>query len=218
MSKTHRRGGPKTEEGKRVSSQNATQHGLTGKRHVILPGESEDEYNEMLLALFRQYVPINEQERQLVLDIAQNRWRIERVRRIETATFESAMNAAPDTGDPDHNMANAFNSRAADFDRIRRYETTLTRAWHRSVTQLQKLIAARPKPQPDAAPSMASFQESIYKHLMQQQFDEIGSVSQSTGEPEAEPGSGPADESAANGPEFVSQNDATVPSHPELQE
>ena len=48
MSRKKRSGGPKIEEGKRVSSQNATQHGLTGKRHVILPGESEDEYNVFL--------------------------------------------------------------------------------------------------------------------------------------------------------------------------
>ena len=203
MSDTHRRGGPRTEEGKRVSNQNATQHGLTGKRHVILPGESEGEYNDMLLALFRQYVPINEQERQLVIDIAQNRWRIDRVRRLETATFESAMNTAPDTGDPDHNLANAFHSRGADFDRIRRYETTLTRAWHRSVEQLQKLIAARSMPEPAPDASLDEVEEFLCNRMMRNEMLEREFVSQNQEEPAAAPESDPAEDP----PQFVSQND-----------
>ena len=203
MSRRKRSGGPNTEEGKRVSSQNATQHGLTGKRHVILPGESEDEYNDMLLALFRQYVPINEQERQLVLDIAQNRWRIDRVRRLETATFESAMKTAPDTGDPDHNMANAFHSRGADFDRIRRYETTLTRAWHRSVEQLQKLIADRRKSEPDEDASLDEVEEFLCNRMMRNEMLESQFVSQNAEEPADESEINPAE----GPPEFVSQND-----------
>ena len=53
--------GPKSEEGKRISSANATRHGLTAKQ-VVLPGEDAAAYEDFRTSLLADWNPANTQE------------------------------------------------------------------------------------------------------------------------------------------------------------
>ena len=70
--------GPKTAEGKAISSQNGLTHGLTSRKCPILPGENEEEYRELQDALTRDLKPRGAMQRELVEDLVQTRWKIRR--------------------------------------------------------------------------------------------------------------------------------------------
>lgn len=132
--------GPRTPEGKERSKYNATRHGLSGKL-VVAPGEDPSGYDRLLQELMASYNPANAAESILVEEIAQNFWRLQRARRIETETFNI------DGGGADPVIA--FGISEERFANIRRYMTTIERAWHRAVAQLEKTQAIRAK-QPSA--------------------------------------------------------------------
>ena len=70
--------GPRTPEGKARSSLNALRHGLTG--HVIvMPGEDLAAYEAFVKEFFDQYQPQDPTERQLVQQLAETSWRLNRV-------------------------------------------------------------------------------------------------------------------------------------------
>ena len=74
--------GPKTPEGKTLSSTNATKHGLVSKQ-VLLQDESEEEFEEFSQGLREDLKPVGALETRLVEDIAADFWRLSRIRRIE---------------------------------------------------------------------------------------------------------------------------------------
>lgn len=88
--------GPVTEQGKIRSSQNAFQHGAYSNR-IILPGESTDEFFKLLHSYEDQFRPTDQLERDLIQDLTDARWRIERMKRQETLEWSQAtMDAAQD--------------------------------------------------------------------------------------------------------------------------
>ena len=62
--------GPVTSEGKSRSAQNATKHGLTSKS-VVLPNESEEEYDEFRDSLVADLEPVGDREITLATVIAE---------------------------------------------------------------------------------------------------------------------------------------------------
>src|SRR4051812_30960485 len=103
--------GPKTQEGKRASSRNATRHGLTGSQ-IVIAGEDPAAYEQMRQGLQESYAPANEAERILVDQIAANAWRLERSQRLESALFRKLTEGA---ANPDDALAAAFLERPADL-------------------------------------------------------------------------------------------------------
>jgi hypothetical protein len=126
--------GPKTEAGKLASSRNSLKHGLTSKQ-VVLPGEDPAAYDELRRDLHDDFNPAGTAEATLVDLIAEHTWRLQRVRRAETAIMARLID--------DCN----FRSEAAlcddQLDRIRRYEVTIERSYHRALDQLRKLQKER---------------------------------------------------------------------------
>ena len=57
--------GPRTKEGKATGSVNAVQHGILS-RHLILPGESRDEFDPLLQQLMTEQQPVGILEQALV--------------------------------------------------------------------------------------------------------------------------------------------------------
>lgn len=82
--------GPVTPEGKERSSQNATRHGLNSKA-VVLANESQEAYDELLATIRREWQPQGPTENDLVRDMADARWRLRRIKAIETAVLDSEM-------------------------------------------------------------------------------------------------------------------------------
>jgi len=80
--------GPRTAEGKAAFSLNAMSHGLTSAK-VIIHGESLAEFHDLLFSLLEEHLPATPTEAMLVNEMAQARWRLDRVRRRQDQAFES---------------------------------------------------------------------------------------------------------------------------------
>ena len=79
--------GPIAEAGKAISSQNARTHGLTSAR-VVLPHESQEEFDHLEAGIAKHFNPVSEFERELVHEMAAARWRLRRIEEMEAALFQ----------------------------------------------------------------------------------------------------------------------------------
>ena len=84
--------GPKSAGGKRISSQNALTHGLFAKA-VLLPGESLENFNSLHRAYINEFIPIIQQEFDLIETLTMCRWRIRRVWTLEASSLSSERRA-----------------------------------------------------------------------------------------------------------------------------
>src|SRR5713101_8287577 len=74
--------GPKTEAGKQRSSLNALRHGLTGHT-IVLPTEDLAAYERFTKRFFDDLKPIGILEEQLVQNLADTSWRLNRIPALE---------------------------------------------------------------------------------------------------------------------------------------
>jgi hypothetical protein len=200
VSNSHLSTGPRTEQGKQKAAKNSAKHYLTAKQ-VVVPGENPDEYNELHHDLEQSWNPANPQESLLVEQIAQNAWRLMRVRRLEAATFESFMPRlqpsassfqprSPDRPPADDGkaMMRAFHENAKAFDNLRRYATPIERAYHNAIAELTKLQKERKKceigsvSQSPAAPEPSSAREqAFHSPSAVSEFSSSAAATQSSG-------------------------------------
>ncbi len=153
--------GPKTEAGRKRSSQNAIKHGLSSQM-LVLPTEDPDEFQQLLTSYLDRFQPDGPAELHLVHDMVAARWRLERLAIIENQLYveyiERAEERAEDNADhpqsPIESLTSAFtglaNSNTYPF--LQRVEARLERTYSRalrSLTQLQRLR------QPNNAPTPA---------------------------------------------------------------
>ena len=75
--------GPTSPEGKACSSRNSFKHGLYSK-DLVLPNEDPAELDQLRASLRAEHQPINTTEDMLVNDLAENFWRLRRMREFET--------------------------------------------------------------------------------------------------------------------------------------
>lgn len=163
--------GPKTEEGKQRSSQNAFQHGLYS-RALILPAENGIEYYRMRDALFAEYQPATATESLLVDQLAQSSWRIRRYQRIAFLSI--------DVEEPSQPM---------DCDLLvlaERFLASAERAFHRALSSLLKLRkeCAREDKQPPAT-GESTHQPAVSAHRLGRPKDQAGFVPSETPQPGA---------------------------------
>ena len=142
--------GPLTSEGKSRSAQNATKHGLTSKA-VVLPNESEEEYNEFRDSLVADLEPVGDREFTLATVIAETYWRRQRFYRLETAFMAARMKAIseanPEITDGDEALIQMFTD-PAEMTRSRlllRYLAAAERAHKSAVAEFEKVQKARRK-------------------------------------------------------------------------
>jgi hypothetical protein len=91
--------GPRTQQGKKRSSQNARRHGLTAET-VVQPYEDQDDYSAFEQSIAADYDAISAVERALVRRVAGLLWRLRRVAIIETGLLQGNDGAAPSSYDP----------------------------------------------------------------------------------------------------------------------
>ncbi len=115
--------GPRTPAGMERSSQNARTHGLSSLTSVfvLLPGEDQKEWIDLLRDLTNEFQPASRTERILVNDMAQGHWLTQRAINLQTNSIE----------DPKA------------FALYLRYQTTHQRAYYRALKQLLALQKAR---------------------------------------------------------------------------
>src|SRR5258708_5888901 len=75
--------GPKTPEGQAVSSMNALRHGLPASR-PLLPGESQESFEELIKEYMEEYEPDGPAERDVVHRMVVSKWREQRAWTVET--------------------------------------------------------------------------------------------------------------------------------------
>jgi hypothetical protein len=155
--------GPITAEGKEKSSLNALDHGFTSKKTIVLKCENEGEFRVMLGDYDAAYQPVSPVEKDLVDEMVACRWRMQRLRLMETALMDSEMEREPPeaeiTEDPGYQMAFAFR-RLVDGSRAislaSRYESRLHRIHehsHRSLRELQQARKEQMPVQPEPPPA-----------------------------------------------------------------
>jgi hypothetical protein len=83
--------GPRTESGKQRSSLNAVSHGLTA-RTAVLPTEDPDTYQRHIQQFLDEYRPATPTETQLVHEIANTAWRLNRIPFLEAELFSQDPN------------------------------------------------------------------------------------------------------------------------------
>ena len=130
--------GPRTEAGKRRSSQNALVHGLTA-RHLTPLGEVSDALATLEKQFLDSWNPQTHCEASLVKNLASIQLRVNRLTRVEAGCFDSAM--SPIT--PGHSsetvngaLARAFMAREGTFTLLSRYAANTSREYDRTLKQL----------------------------------------------------------------------------------
>jgi hypothetical protein len=78
--------GPRSIQGKAVSSMNAVKTGLTG-RTVLLPSDDAEAYRQHLEAYETEFKPVGLRERELVQSLADIQWRLQRIPGLEMAIY-----------------------------------------------------------------------------------------------------------------------------------
>jgi hypothetical protein len=194
--------GPRTPEGKAATRLNAVAHGLTSKS-IVLPHESQEEYDEVHQSLIDAHRPATSHETLLIERVAQAHWRLQRCLNVERAFLENRIDAAreesPDI-DPDAAMANLFVDKA-ESSRMRlvmRYLAAAERAFYKAMADLNKAQADRRKREYEEAQMQAYL--SACENTPEQSAAAGGFVSQA----------------ASASPSAISFQDAQPPANPAL--
>ncbi len=82
--------GPRTNSGKTRIAKNALKHGFLAQ-DAVLPGEDPAEFDQHLTSFEETYLPRNRVEKEIVRQIADVSWRIQRLSRIETAVIAAGI-------------------------------------------------------------------------------------------------------------------------------
>ena len=126
-----RSGGPHTDQGKYISSRNATKHGMRSKT-LILPDELEDDYQLTREGWFEEFRPKTFREERLVDLLTQADWFLQRAhRRMEEA--EAAV-----IGEDNTNPADWTAEQVRTVELMQRYKTTAERAFYRALNACEQ--------------------------------------------------------------------------------
>ena len=143
--------GPRTPEGKKRSSLNATRHGLTGQI-VVMPYEDLEAYHSFVDAYIRDLHPKNEPEKQLALDMANTVWKLNRASSIENGIYAIGHHDNADRNEVDDPEVHAALTAATTYlenswqlENLSRQENRLRRGLHQSTKLYQDMQDRRRK-------------------------------------------------------------------------
>ena len=122
--------GPKSAEGKAVSSQNNFRHGLTGP-FTVLAWEKLHDFQALERDLTAEHQPTTPTESILVLEMAQSHWLRQRAILLQNTCFVGSTRL-----DPENERQLAL---------YLRYQNTHSRAFYKALHELQKLRAEKRK-------------------------------------------------------------------------
>ena len=140
--------GPITEAGKAMSSQNARTHGLTSAR-VVLPHESQEEFDHLEAGIAKHFSPVSELEHELVHEMAAARWRLRRIEEMEAALFQKFFREQQEAlgaeADPVAVRQAAYVELAESksFRMLSRHQSQLRRAYEKAWKEIEALKQQR---------------------------------------------------------------------------
>lgn len=153
--------GPRTPEGKAISSQNALKSGLDAESQFVI-GENRDDFAVLQNEYFTRFQPLTPEERFQVDTLIRNEWILRRLFRAEAHLWEyHALRADRSEGVP---LGEALTAAHEVFRRLQRRITLAERSYKDAFAELERLERSRgpvvaPQPEPDTAdtPELASF-------------------------------------------------------------
>ena len=129
--------GPRTPEGKKRSSLNATRHGLTGQV-IVMPYEDLKAYSGFVERYVSGLDPKNEPEKQLAVDMANNTWKLNRCTSIESGIYAMGHCDNADHNITDHPQVHAALTAATTYLENSRQLENLSRQENRLRRTLQQ--------------------------------------------------------------------------------
>jgi hypothetical protein len=134
--------GPRTEPGKQRSSLNALRHGLTAQT-AVLPTEDPEAYQCHIQQFLDEYKPANPTETQLVHEIANTAWRLNRIPLLEAELF--SQDPSPQTLIPQLATLGLHGSRLSrqfqkTLDQLRDIQEVRRRLERRQLTEAAELF------------------------------------------------------------------------------
>ncbi|HEX6894743.1 MAG TPA: hypothetical protein VF146_05695 [Bryobacteraceae bacterium] len=130
--------GPRTEAGKQRSSLNATKHGLTAQT-VVLPSEDPAQYEAHRAQFFDEYQPATPTETQLVQELVDTAWRLNRIPLLEASLIARAENPPNDPARIDFDIVDAHRLIAG----INLQGARLSRQFQKAVQTLRDIQESR---------------------------------------------------------------------------
>jgi hypothetical protein len=130
--------GPRTDSGKQRSSLNALRHGLTAAS-AVLPSEDQAAYDTYRRSFFDEYQPATPTETQLIQELADTAWRINRIPVLEAALLDRAANPPNDQARIDFDIVDAHRALAT----LGLHYQRLSRQFQKAVDQLRDIQAER---------------------------------------------------------------------------
>ncbi len=121
--------GPRTEAGRLASSHNSFKHGLYSRK-LVIQGEDPADLDALRDDLRREHRPANTTEEILVNELAENYWRLRRMRRYETRVMASE-------------TAEEFAQKMSLLPLIQRTMASAERAFHKALGTLRQLQKER---------------------------------------------------------------------------
>jgi hypothetical protein len=134
--------GPTSDTGKQTVSRNSLKYGLTSKIRIALPGE-ENELEKHVEGYIEAYAPVGLPERDLVRNIAENHFRLQRAHALEHALFTLLMSQQPDNLDPASAEAETWEQKARDLKNVSLQAGRIQRAIEKSTAALNAMQAER---------------------------------------------------------------------------
>jgi hypothetical protein len=151
--------GPRSVEGKAVSSQNALKSGIDSKSQIIR-GEDPAALDALATRYLLDHQPQSASERALVDILIDSEWTLRRLRKTEAQLWEYDLANISQENTKSYNRDNpipedqilglAFHRRQQTFARLERRRESLQRVYHRTLHDLRAIQDSRPQvwPQP----------------------------------------------------------------------
>ena len=130
--------GPRTDAGKQRSSLNATKHGLTAQT-VVLPSEDPAQYEAHRAQFFDEYQPATPTETQLVQELVDTSWRLNRIPLLEAGLIARAENPPNEQARIDFDIVDAHRLIAG----INLQGARLSRQFQKAVQTLRDIQESR---------------------------------------------------------------------------
>jgi hypothetical protein len=138
--------GPRSDAGKAAVSQNAAKHGLSAASPV-LSSEDRVAFDALVENLVSEFQPHGEHESFLIRQMAEARWRLARIRLIETAAFDLLV-GEPAPENPYARIAEKMIANGGDvLSKLERYASAAERSYYKAHKELKASVLPRQKEQ-----------------------------------------------------------------------
>jgi hypothetical protein len=134
--------GPTSDLGKQTVSRNSLKFGLTSKLHIALPGE-ENALEKHVEGYIEAYAPVGLPERDLVRNIAENHFRLQRAHGLEHTLVTLLMSQQPDSLDPASAEAETWEQLARDLKNVTLQANRIQRAVEKTTAALNAMQSQR---------------------------------------------------------------------------